>query len=329
MSLLIYTSLHSQTVKIGTIDVYGNRKIEKDTIIQRAQISEGDSINQRTLLNRNIEKNIMSIHGVKLAKTALVCCDQNGDYHLFIGVAESDTTILLHRAAPTLRIKLHSKYSNAYAQFSDRLSDAIQAGQADEDWSQGHALMRYLPARKIQEKYIRWANEEFSDLRKVLRSCAYDDQRATAAQIIAYHFDKGEAVPELMYAIIDESEEVRNNAIKALAIIAYYASKHPEKKINIPYMPFIRLINSVEMSDRNQGSQVLVQLTRSREPEILSKLKELSLPALREMALWKSEVHAFPGYVILARIAGLPEEEINASGMNFADEALKLANSVK
>jgi len=329
--VLIATSVHPQTVKIGTIDVYGNREIHTDTILKRARISEGDSISQKILLNRTIEKSIRSIPGIKLAKTALVCCDRNGNYHLFIGVAESDTNILSHRAAPRLRIKLPVKYSNAYAQFSERLSDAVQTGQAQDDWSEGHSLMNYGPARKIQEKYKIWADENFSDLRKILRSSAYDGQRATAAQVIAYHFDKKEVVPELMYAIIDESEEVRNNAIRAIAVIAYYSCQHPEKKINIPYMPFIRLINSVVWSDRNKGLSVLLQLTRSRDPEILSNLKVLSLPALKEMAMWKSEAHALPAYIILQRIAGIPEESINrfAEVSNFADEAAKLADSIK
>jgi hypothetical protein len=332
IGLLIFSSLHAQSVKIGTIDVYGNRKIRADTILRRAQISEGDSISQTILLHRIIENNVREIPGIRLVRTALECCDKNGNYHLFIGVAESDSAILVHRMPPRLRIELPARYRNAHAQFLERLSDAIQLGETDEDWSEGHALMRYPPVRKIQEKYKVWADENFANLRKVLRSSAYDDQRATAAQIIAYHFNKAEVVPELMHAIVDESDEVRSNAIKALAVVAHYSCEHPDKKVNVPYMPFIRLINSVVWADRNQGMLVLTQLTRSREPEILRRLKEVSLPALKEMAIWRSEVHAFPAYVILARMAGIPENEINrrfAKGTNFADEAMKLADSIK
>jgi hypothetical protein len=211
------------------------------------------------------------------------------------------------------------------------LSDAIQAGQSDEDWSNGHSLIHYPPARKIQEKYRNWAEEDFDMFSKVLRSSAYADQRATAAQIIAYHSDKSKALPELMRAIIDESNEVRNNVIRAIAVIAHYSVEHPEKKINIPYFPFIRLMNSVEWSDRNKGLLVLLQLTKSRDTALLNKLKENSLPALKEMAVWKSERHAMPAYVILGRIAGMPEDLIfkSAAGTNFAEEAMKMANSIK
>ena len=329
--LLQCISLKAQIVRIGSIDIYGNRNISSDTILKYAKISEGDSITRQYLLNRNIEKNIQTIKGVKVAKTTLVCCDKNGNYHLFVGIAETDSNILSHRARPKLRIKLPEKYTNAYKQFSSRLSDAIQAGQATEDWTYGHSIINYPPARRIQEKYRDWADEDFAMLSKVLRTSAYAEQRATAAQIIAYHFDKGKVMPDLMYAIIDESDEVRNNAIRAIAIIAFYASEHPDKKIRIPYLPFIRLINSVFWSDRNKGLSVLMQLTQSRDPEILQKLKDRSLPALKEMAVWKSPVHAMPAYVILGRIAGLPEQDISktASGTNFADDARKLASSIK
>ena len=311
--------------------MYGNRNTLIDTIVQRAQIAEGDSISHTKLMNGTIENSILRIPGITQARTSLVCCDKNGDYHLFIGVSENDSNMLYYREAPTLRIKLPDKYTNAYAQFLDRLSDAIQRGEADETWSQGHSLIHYLPARKIQERYMIWADENFADLRKVLRSSAYESQRATAVQIIAYHFDKSEVVPELIYAVMDESDEVRNNAIKALTVLAHYASEHPEKKINIPYTPFVRLINSVVWSDRNKGLSVLLQLTRSRNPEMLNKLKEMSLPALKEMAVWKSEAHAMPAFVILARIAGVPEEKINSftSGTNFAKEAMKLTATMK
>ena len=329
--LLHCISVRAQIVRIGSIDIYGNRNISTDTILQSAKISEGDSITRQYLLNRNIERNIQTVKGIKLAKTTLVCCDKNGNYHLFVGIAESDSNILSHRDRPKLRIKLPEKYTNAYKQFSSRLSDAIQAGQATEDWTYGHSLINYPPARRMQEKYRDWADEDFSVLSKVLRSSAYAEQRATAAQIIAYHFDKGKVIPELMYAIIDESDEVRNNAIRAIAVIAFYASAHPEKNIRIPYLPFIRLINSVNWSDRNKGLSVLMQLTHSRNPEILQKLKERSLPALKEMAMWNSTAHAMPAYVILGRIAGLSENEISktASGTNFADDAKKLASSIK
>jgi hypothetical protein len=329
--LLICTNLAAQTVKIGTINVYGNRNISTDTILQRAEIAADDSISHTKLMYGTIENSILGIPGITQARTALVCCDKNGNYHLFIGVSENDSNMLFYRAAPTLRIKLPDKYTNAYAQFSDRLSDAIQRGEADETWSQGHSLIHYSPARKIQERYMIWADENFADLRKVLRSSAYETERATATQIIAYHFDKSEVVPELIYAVSDESDEVRNNAIKALTVLAHYASEHPGKKINIPYTPFVRLINSVVWSDRNKGLSVLLQLTRSRNQEMLNRLKETSLPALKEMAVWKSEPHALPAFVILARIAGIPEEKINShvSGTNFANDAMKLANSIK
>lgn len=329
--LLQHLSVQSQIVNIGSIDVYGNRNTSTDTILNRVNISSGVPVSEKRLINRGIEKKVESIPGVKLAKTSLTCCDKNGAYNLFIGVAETDSTILFHRDPPTLRITLPEKYTNAYKQFSQRLGDAIQEKQADDDWTEGHSLIRYAPARRIQEKYMTWADEDFLLLRKVLRSSAYAGERATAAQIIAYNFDKRKVIPELMYAVTDESDEVRNNAIRAIAVIAHYASEHPAKEISIPFRPFIKLINSVIWSDRNKGLSVLMQLTKSRNEKLMKELKESSLPALKEMALWKSQPHALPAFVILGRMAGLPEDEIFklAAGSDFAEEAVKLTSSIE
>jgi hypothetical protein len=329
--LLYCFSAESQIVKIGSIDIYGNRNISSDTIFNRINLSSGARISEKDLVNRSLEKKVESIPGVKLAKTSLICCDKNGAYHLFIGIAESDSVILSLRNAPTLRITLPAKYTNAYKQFSERLGDAIQEKQADEDWSEGHSLIRYPPARRIQEKYKTWADEDFIMLSKVLRSSVYAVERATAAQILAYNFDKRKVVPELMYAIIDESDDVRNNAVRALAVIAYYASEHPEKNISIPYRPFIRFINSIIWSDRNKGLSVLMHLTKSRNEKLLAELRESSLAALKEMALWKSQSHAIPAFVILGRMAGLSEDEIFklAGGSNYAEEAVKLTRSIE
>jgi hypothetical protein len=71
---------------------------------------------------------------------------------------------------------------------------------------------------------------------------------------------------------------------------------------------FIDLINSGIWSDRNKGSFVLLELTRTRDPNLLTALRAKALDSLIEMARWRSMGHALPARVVLGRIAGLPEE---------------------
>lgn len=320
----------TQSVQIGIIDIYGNRNISAETIRKTAGIKEGDSISQRLLADRKIERNLEKIAGVKLVQTSVICCDKDGRYVLFIGIAENDSLVFSFRKSPSLKIKLPDSYTNAYEHFSRRLNEAILTGQASDDWSNGYSLLKYAPARRIQEKYKRWANADFNGLRKMLRSSAYESQRATAVQIIAYNDDKSKVIPELLYAITDEDDETRNNAVTALSAVTYYMTLNPGK-IKIPFQPFIRMINSPVWSDRNEGLAMLAQLSESRNEELFYQLRASSMRSLKEMALWKSETHAKPALIVLGRMAGWPDEKIRviASGNNFADEAKKLVDAVE
>lgn len=319
----------AQSVKIATIDIYGNRSYTSDQIRNMIPVKEGDSVDQQTFLDKVIQKKLDSLPGVLRVSVTPVCCFHDFDYNLYVGIAESDSAILLFRASPNLRIKLPAKYTSAYAAFSEKLTDAVEAQQASEDWDKGHSLIQYAPARKLQEKFVAWAKADFTLFRKIIRSSAYSDQRATAAQIIAYHPDKKRVLPELLYAMHDENDEVRNNAIRALAVIAYYSTLHPELNLNIPHQPFVRLLNSVVWSDRNKGVSVLMQLSKSRDQQLFDQLKRDAMPALKEMTLWKDRKHAMPAFVILARINGLSDDNIfkAAADSNFNEQAKRLVQS--
>lgn len=330
--LLLFSTLQvrSQSVRIGTIDVYGNRSISTDTILSRAAVVTGEDVSQKDLADRAIEKRIEKLEGVRLAQTDVVCCNSERQYVLFIGVAENDSSIFLYRKSPGLKIRLPESYAKAYLNFTRRYYDAMLLGQSDDDWSNGYSMIKYPPARRIQERYLRWSNSDFQYLRKILHFSVYDSERATAVQIISYNDDKSKVVPELLYAMKDGSEEVRNNAIKALSAISYYMTLNPGK-LQIPFQPFVKMINSVAWSDRNKGLQVLMLLSESRNKELFRQLRQSSLRSLKEMAQWKSEAHATSAYLILARMAGQKDETIlkTTSKGNFAAKASEIANALE
>jgi hypothetical protein len=51
-------------------------------------------------------------------------------------------------------------------------------------------------------------------------------------------------------------------------------------------------------------------LTEGRDTKLLKALREKALPALFEMARWKSGGHAFAPVIILGRIADIPDSDI-------------------
>jgi hypothetical protein len=61
-------------------------------------------------------------------------------------------------------------------------------------------------------------------------------------------------------------------------------------------------------SYRNKAGFLLLQLTRSRDPELLERLRAQALDALIEMARWRDTSRAVWARMILGRIGGIPED---------------------
>ena len=70
------------------------------------------------------------------------------------------------------------------------------------------------------------------------------------------------------------------------------------------------MLNSIVWSDHNKAAATLMALTASRPPRVLDRLRQQAVPALVEMARWKSPGHAWPAFLVLGRIAGLDEAAI-------------------
>jgi hypothetical protein len=107
----------------------------------------------------------------------------------------------------------------------------------------------------------------------------------------------------------DPDSNVRNNAMRALSILAEYAGHHPELRLKIPAEPFIKMLNSLVWTDRDKAGFALMRLTERRDPAMLDSLRGSALPSLVEMAQWKTPGHANMFCLILGRIAGMPDHE--------------------
>jgi HEAT repeat protein len=148
-------------------------------------------------------------------------------------------------------------------------------------------------------------------LRDVLAHSAPASQRALAAQILGYAPDKRTVVRDLIAAVHDPNDDVRNNAVRALAIIAKYAAAHPELGIRVPGEPFVDLLNSLEWSDLNKGSWALHSLSEGEHPDTaaMAMVRAHALPRLIEMARWKDPGHAQLPFLLLARVLGIPDAQ--------------------
>jgi hypothetical protein len=309
LSQIIGLWVNSQSDTIGIIDFYGTGNFNINDLRNKIAVKEGDAVVQ--IEQEVIIKNLKTIPGVKQTHLTTVCCDEKGRSVLFVGVSDKDALPNPYNKTPTSTIDLPRELVEASEKFNELMIEGIMKGESGEDRSQGHSLMNYGPAKAIQEKFTGYAEKYSVLLKNVLKNSSDADQRAVAAQLLAYAKDKNSIVDDLLYAVHDADDGVRNNSTRALALIASYSANNPALKIkNIPVEPFTKMMNSIVWTDRNKGSAVLLSLTEKKEEAIIKEIKEQALFSICQMANWKNPGHAMMGYLLLGRITGYSDEEI-------------------
>jgi hypothetical protein len=165
-------------------------------------------------------------------------------------------------------------------------------------------------ARAMQDRFIAFAVRNLELLRNVLRTASEPEQRAIAAAVIGYAADKKAILNDLQFALQDPDESVRANAIRAIVAVAVLAAKQPDLDLRISPTWFVELLNSVVLSDRAESAEALLTLTDRSNPTAMELVREKALPTLAEMARWKTPRYALPSFLLLGRVAGLPEDQV-------------------
>ena len=303
---------------IGLVEVYGLRHVAEAPVRRAVDLHAGDAFPENTT---EIVGRIERVPGVAEARLNGVCCN-DGRMVLFVGIRETGTAGTTFRPAPRGIARLPDDIVKAGADFEQSFMAAVTRGDADEDRSRGYSLMKDPATRAIQERFPAFAARDQPLLKTVLRESSDASARALAAQVMGYAPDKASVVDDLVAAMQDASAEVRNNAMRALALLAQYAQEHPSAHLQVPSAPFVDLLNSIDWPDRNKSSAALLQLTEGRDPALMKELRDRALDSLIEMARWKSEGHSYMPFFILGRVAGMTEEAITAAWERKDSEAL-------
>ena len=309
-------TLAGQAAQIGIIDLFGLSRVRADQVRAALTFKEGDTIPsaapERQALLTASETRVAMLPGVVRARIRMVCCEQ-GRAIAYVGVEEAGAPTMQFRAAPRGDARLAPDVVQAGEEFSKASVLAVQQGRAEEDRSEGHALNRDPAMRAIQERFLTFASRDLPRLRLVLQSSSDATHRALAAQVLGYVRDKQAVVEDLVQGMADPSEEVRNDAMRALLVFADTVPSTNRPRPRIPYQPFIELLNSPIWTDRNKASGALLALSASRDPELLAMLRKQALAALVEMARWKSAGHAQAPFMIVGRLAGYSDEDAFAA----------------
>jgi hypothetical protein len=313
--LVTVCTVEGQELQIAIIDLYGLSRVSADQVRQALTFKEGDTISlggdERPAFLTASENRLALLPGVARARAEIVCCDQ-GRAIVYVGIEETGATTMHFRAAPLGAERLAADIVQSGEEFSKAFMIAVQRGDTEEDRSEGHAFARDPATRAIQERFVLYAKRDLPELRLVLRSSSNATHRALAAQVLGYAVDKQAVVEDLVQAMRDPSEEVRNNAMRTLLVFADTIPSENRSAPHIPTWPFIEFLNSPAWSDRNKASGALVGLSASRDPDLLERLRKQAVTPLAEMARWKSAGHALAAFIILGRIAGYSDEAARA-----------------
>jgi hypothetical protein len=310
------SELAGEDLQIGIVDFYGLGRVSEREARQALTVKEGDTVSlagdDGPPFMAESKRRLSALPGVARAHVDLVCCEA-GRGIVYVGLEARGSLAPRLRLAPTGNVRLAADVVQAGKDLSDAWSSAVQRGDAVEDDSRGHALVHDPAARAIQERYVGFAARDLKVLPRVLRDSSDAEQRALAAEVLGYVAHKQDVIADLVYAMSDPSEGVRNNAMRALKVFATLNPPSGRPVVRIPAEPFVALLNSSIWTDRNKASLALLGLTASRDPALLEKLRRDALTPLIEMARWKCVGHAYAALMILGRIGGRSEEAIDAA----------------
>jgi hypothetical protein len=294
---------------IGVIDFHGLRKVPAEAVRKALAVKEGDPLPRS---KSDTEAAIELVPGIVRARLEAACCE-DGKAILYVGVEEKGAPTFDYRPPPDGDARLPEPIHDAYVLFLNAVREVARTGDTGEDLSQGHSLMHNPSCREAQMRFLPLAKQHQTLLREVLRNSADEEHRAIAAYVIGYAPRKRDVVDDLQYALQDPDDTVRNNAIRSLAAIAVLSLKDPSAEVRVSPTWLIEMLNSLVWSDRHTAAVTLVTMSEGRDPKVIEPMRERALDALVEMAQWKHLPHAFSPFVLLGRVAGLPEKEIQDS----------------
>lgn len=293
--------------QVAEIEFFGYKGLDIVALRKAVPLHQGDSVSDGT--KKLIREAIAAAVGQEPTDVAVICCDEQRDRLIFIGVPGASYKRFAYNPEPRGEARLSAEIISLYDRLSRALEAAVMKGgeAAQEDDSKGYALVKDPKARALQLEGRRYAIKHEDELLRVLELSSDVEHRRVASDALGYARQSGRQVRALLQAARDPDDEVRNNATRALGVLMRSGSKVARE---IPPDTFIEMMNSGAWTDRNKGAFVLERLTASRDVAVLSKLRAGAIDSLVEMALWRRPGHAYHARMLAGRIAGLPEEQL-------------------
>lgn len=319
---LFFTSVSAQdqSFVIGEISFFGYSGLPVNQVRLSLPIREGGSLAiQDVERTRNeIAQAVQRTIGRRATNVAVVCCDDNRKMMVFIGLPGGSSRKFQYNSAPTEPVTLPQRMLDLYARAMDLNAEAVQK-QPGEDRSKGYSLSSYAPLRETEMSIREFTIRNEVLIRRVLRSSAKREDRRAAAYALGYAEQSRIQMLALVRASRDTDDEVRNNAVRALGVLATFSKTLAAW---IPAGQIVAMLNSGIWADRNKAALLMNILTGPRDPRLLRALRSQALQSLVEMARWKDRDHAWDARMILGRIAGIEEKRLEKLATDSVEEII-------
>jgi len=306
--------------RVGAVEFFGYGDLDVEALRAELPVRGGDvwTREKRVLVERSAEE----LSGEAVTHVATICCDENGDRLIFIGLARAVRPPHVYDA-PTGRLRLSRELLRLHADGDRAIQEAAERGgeAVQQDNSLGYALTRDPAVRSVELKVRAYALANADEIFGVLADSSNARHRAVAADAAGYAEHSREQVEALLHAVRDPDGEVRNNAIRAIGVLV---GSDLELAVPIDAAPFWALLESGRWHDRNKALGVLFALTRSREGLVAGEVPASALAALVECARWRSITHSYFARMVLGRLAGFEEGDLNGlvRAPGFMDRAV-------
>jgi hypothetical protein len=304
----VVTQAQQQQIRVGYIEYFGTKGIAVETVKKTLPFHEGDEVSFDKLpdLILKAKEVVKQSIGETATDVAPICCDDHDRWMVYVGLPGRNLEVIHYDLPPKGAIHFPAEVLTLYRQTIDLVFESVHA-KAIEDRSQGYALSAYPPLRAKQLAMREYATRNVALIRRVLNEAADSYQRAVAAELLGYAIHNKAQIRGLVKASRDADEGVRNNAVRALGVLAESRASIAKQ---IPAAGFIGLLNSGTWTDRNKGGFLIETLTRAREAKLLRSVGRRASDSLLEMARWQEANHAKTARLILGRIAGIEENRL-------------------
>ena len=300
--VLLLTVAAAAKDRIAYIEFYGCRGLDVDAIRKALPVHEGDRLARDS--KSRIHEAVERLTG-RAPEVEKFCCVGDGDQWIAIGLRAEHRQF--YRAARAGGAQVSATLAKLYDAMDKAEEAAIEKGSAEEEMGAGYRLSKDPAARAAELAVRDYALGHEEELLGVLKSAANAGQRSIAADVLGYGRVTPQQTAALVEAARDPDDTVRNNASRALGEMA---EADAAVAARIPPDAFIDMLRFGGATDLNKSTMVLVELTRSRDPRLLARLKSEAWEPLLEMASWRMTGWAADPRTIACRIQGVPEDRV-------------------